>query len=101
MTLTVSDISVEPDPLSAATSGENLATAPLEDSGFGPQPTDEESLVTSDSLLSSANLASASTGTTFMATASASGPNGDYSKTPMAASDSWDVGIGSGALTYS
>jgi RHS repeat-associated protein len=96
MTLTVSDAVVEPDPLAVSTSSENVATAPSPDSGFGPQlgSTDLDST-------SSALSAFAPTSTTYVATASAAGPNGDYSATPLAASDRWDVGIGSGAFTYS
>ncbi|HEV2890266.1 MAG TPA: RHS repeat-associated core domain-containing protein [Frankiaceae bacterium] len=39
--------------------------------------------------------------TTYGASSGASGSDGNYTATPLAGSDGWEVGIGSGAFTYS
>jgi RHS repeat-associated protein len=92
-TLTVTGVPVEPDPAAALTGAETVATAPSEDSGFGPQVVDETSAISA--------LAPSGGATTFAMTTAASGPDGDFGATPLNGSDKWDVGVGSGALTYS
>jgi RHS repeat-associated protein len=77
------DMTVRPDP--AAT-----PTAPQQGSGFGPQ-TDADALTVLDP----------SAGTTYTVMSASSGENGDYTASPLAGSDLWNVGVGSGAFTYS
>ncbi|HWL37079.1 MAG TPA: RHS repeat-associated core domain-containing protein [Frankiaceae bacterium] len=77
-------VAVRPDPSVAP-------GAPAPDSGFGPQTGDPEA----------SSLLDASGGTTYMAVASASGANGDYSASQLSSADTWNVGMGSGAFTYS
>jgi RHS repeat-associated protein len=87
--LRAATVPVEGDPAAATTDVENTSTAPAPESGFGPQT----ATAGSASLLP--------TGTTFTAMTSASGPAGDYSATPLSASEKWAVGVGSGGFTYS
>ena len=89
----VLDVPVEADPDAALTLDENVATAPAPDSGFGPQITDTEAV---DALSPS----SLTGGTTFMAMADAGGAGGNYAASPIAGASTWQVGVGSGAMTY-
>jgi len=64
-------------------------SGPAPDSGFGPQVGEGES-----SLLDAVS-------TTYVMSASASGAAGDYSASSVSPADRWNVGLGSGAFTYS
>lgn len=75
-----SAVSVRPQTLSGPAPG----------SGFGPQPTDPEAT----------SLAEPSS-TTYLAAASAGGAAGDFGASSVTPADRWDVGVGSGAFTYS
>lgn len=81
--LRAASVAVRPDPAVEP-------AAPGADSGFGPQHGDTDAL---------SSLASSST--TYMTTSAASGANGDYSASQLSSADTWNVGIGSGAFTYS
>lgn len=85
-------IPVRPDPSAPLPSGENTGTAPPADSGFGPQSAEFDESVA---------LGSDMSGTTFVLTSSSSGSAGDFGATDLPASASWDIGVGSGAFTYS
>ena len=68
---------------------QSVATGPDAGSGFGPQESDPGSEFTSV------------TSGTYTVMSSASGDAGNYAATPLMASENWNVGVGSGAFTYS
>jgi RHS repeat-associated protein len=76
------NVAVRPDP--------STEPGPALDSGFGPQSADSQS----------STLLAPST-TTYTTMAMAGGANGDYAASALTPTDSWTVGIGSGAFTYS
>ncbi|HEU0131100.1 MAG TPA: RHS repeat-associated core domain-containing protein [Mycobacteriales bacterium] len=88
------DVLVAPDPAAALAPEENVATAPAPDSGFGPQTGVDELDATTTSLSPSAP-------TTYALSTSADGSSGSYAASTVSPSDGWNVGLGSGAFTYS
>jgi RHS repeat-associated protein len=90
MRLTV-QVPVKPDPLARFSPGENVATAPSPDSGFGPQ-------LGADRI---AAVVQPTSKTVYAVSSAASGSAGDFSASKVEGSDQWNVGLGSGAFTYS
>jgi RHS repeat-associated protein len=100
--LDASTVPVASDPLAPLPPGENTGTAPDPDSGLGPQipigPTWD--LVTGEVEKVTGSWLTAGSRSVYGTTAGPSGPNGDY-RASVTGSDSWNVGVGSGAFTYS